>query len=275
MPRSCSARSRGASSGASRHSPTETAPGEQTRPAVWAEGLSRTSHTSSPNSTLSPVPVRHREQDGLSPPLQCPTDQKVVAEELGQLHADDVFIQGQQVEGPFIAGDICVWDRDRGHLRSPGQEEPQESQQPQNRACGAPDRMGGRTLSPLLRQKRGANAVAGTHLPTSQQPASREPVFPAHLPVPAHAGIPALGFNWDPAVSATPSQQCSSTHHQRPPLPPAPSRKHRTGREGEMLRARQALSRKSSGRAQLLPQCHNTWVYLNISGLETKNFSCL
>lgn len=84
------------------------------------------------------------------PPLQCPTDQKVVTEELGQLHADDVFIQGQQVEGPFIAGDICVWDRDRGQLRSPGQEEPQESQQPQNRACGAPDRMGGRTLSPLL-----------------------------------------------------------------------------------------------------------------------------
>lgn len=184
MPRSCLARSRGASSGASHHSPTETAPGEQTRPAVWAEGLSRTSHTSSPNSTLSPVPVRHREQDGLSPPLQCPTDQKVVAEELGQLHADDVFIQGQQVEGPFIAGDICVWDRDRGQLRSPGQKEPQESQQPQNRACGAPDRMGGRTLSPLLRQKRGANAVAGTHLPTSQQPASREPVFPAHLSLP-------------------------------------------------------------------------------------------
>lgn len=68
MPRSCSARSRGASSGVSRHSPTETAPGEQTRPAVWAEGLSRTSHTSSPNSTLSPVPVRHRGQEGLSPP---------------------------------------------------------------------------------------------------------------------------------------------------------------------------------------------------------------
>lgn len=210
------------------------------------------------------------------PPLQCPTDQKVVTEELRQLHADDVFIQGQQVEGPFIAGDICVWDRDRGQLRSPGQEEPQESAAPKQglwsfRQDGWQDPLS----SPLLRQKRGANAVAGTHLPTSRQPASREPVFPAHLPVPAHAGIPALGFNWDPAVSATPSQQCSSTHHQRPPLPPAPSRKHRTGREGETLRARQALSRKSSGRAQLLPQCHNTWVYLNISGLETKNFWCL
>lgn len=117
--------------------------------------------------------------------------------------------------------------------------------------------------------------LCGTHLPAGWQPASREPVFPAHLPVPAHTGIPALGFNCDPVVSATPSQHCSPTHHQRPPLPPAPSRKHRTGKEGETLRARQALRRKSSGRAQCLPRCHNTWVYLNISGLETSNFSCL
>lgn len=35
-----------------------------------------------------------------------PTDQEIVPEELRQLHTDDIFIQGKQVEGPLITGDI-------------------------------------------------------------------------------------------------------------------------------------------------------------------------
>lgn len=150
---------------------------------VQTERLSRTAHTSSLNSTLSPV--RHRGQDGAVTPPHCPTDQKVVTEELGQLHADDVLIQGQQVEGPFITGDICVRDRDREQLCSPGHEEPQESQQPQNKACGASDRMGGRILSCLLKQKRGTDAVwAHICLQASSQPQENPCSLPTFLSLP-------------------------------------------------------------------------------------------
>lgn len=110
----------------------------------------------------------------------------------------------------------------------------------------------GRTLSPLRRQRRGTDAVVSTHLPVGRQPGSREPVVPACTPIPPSTGIPVLGFNWDSVASELPrdspwgrgrGRRHSSTHHQRLLLPPAPSHKHKTGREGGTLRAQSGSKR--------------------------------
>lgn len=86
-------------------------PGQQ-RPTARAEGTEQDiTHQLSEQSSSVPSPT---DDQGKSchptcraASLQhCPTDQEVVAEELGQLHADDVFVQREQVEGPFITGDI-------------------------------------------------------------------------------------------------------------------------------------------------------------------------
>ena len=61
-----------------------------------------------------------------------------------------------------------------------------------------------------------------------------------------------LGFRGVRATASQPSgrgrgrgrgRHRSSAHHQRLPLPPAPSRKHKTGREGETLRAQPGSER--------------------------------
>lgn len=44
------------------------------------------------------------------------TDQEIVPKELRQLHADDVVVQGEQVEGPLVPSHIWKGDEHSGAL---------------------------------------------------------------------------------------------------------------------------------------------------------------
>lgn len=93
----------------------------------------------------------------------------------------------------------------------------------------------------------------GVHTPACRQPARLEGTCGScPHPRPCQHRDPSTGIQLGfCGIRATASQPLgrgrgrhrSPTHHQRLPLPPAPSRKHKTGREGETLRAQPGSKR--------------------------------